>query len=86
MIRRRHESFHSQISAYASLLVAALFVAALEPMTTDDGETSNRPSSSYGGHATQVLWKSTSKLGCALASCQKGGDTHEILICNYDPP
>ncbi|CAM9131009.1 unnamed protein product [Ascophyllum nodosum] len=36
----------------------------------------------YGGHATQILWKSTKELGCALGYC---GD-RTYLVCQYNPP
>ena len=34
------------------------------------------------GHYTQMVWKNTSRLGCAKAEC--GGNV--IVVCNYDPP
>jgi len=34
------------------------------------------------GHYTQVVWHSSKKLGCALASCTNS----EVWVCNYDPP
>lgn len=34
------------------------------------------------GHYTQVVWKNSRKLGCAMAKCQDS----EIWVCNYDPP
>ncbi len=34
------------------------------------------------GHYTQVVWKDTKKVGCAIIKCKKGGT---IVICNYDP-
>lgn len=34
------------------------------------------------GHYTQIVWRATQRLGCAMASC---GDT-EVWVCNYDPP
>jgi uncharacterized protein YkwD len=34
------------------------------------------------GHFTQVVWKSTTQLGCGVAQC-RGMD---IWVCNYDPP
>lgn len=34
------------------------------------------------GHFTQVVWKSTTQIGCGLAQC--GGD--DLLVCNYSPP
>jgi len=34
------------------------------------------------GHFTQLVWRESSKLGCAMAQC-KGND---IWVCEYDPP
>nr|XP_010914119.1 pathogenesis-related protein PR-1 [Elaeis guineensis] len=35
------------------------------------------------GHYTQIVWKSTRRLGCARVVCDDG-DT--FMTCNYDPP
>lgn len=34
------------------------------------------------GHYTQVVWRDTERVGCAIASC--GRD--EVWVCNYAPP
>ena len=34
------------------------------------------------GHYTQVVWKDTSKVGCAMAACK---DKSQIWVCNYTP-
>ena len=34
------------------------------------------------GHYTQLIWKSTKKVGCAKVTC--GGE--QVWVCNYDPP
>lgn len=34
------------------------------------------------GHFTQVVWRNTQRLGCAMASC--GGNA--VYVCSYDPP
>jgi pathogenesis-related protein 1 len=34
------------------------------------------------GHYTQLVWKSTRRVGCAKV--KSGGN--EIMVCNYDPP
>ncbi|CAM9799761.1 unnamed protein product [Scytosiphon promiscuus] len=39
----------------------------------------------YGGHATQILWKSTTALGCVFAECTHGNTPYTYLICQYDP-
>lgn len=35
------------------------------------------------GHYTQVVWKSTSEVGCGKAMC---ADKAQIWVCNYNPP
>ncbi|KAH8378041.1 hypothetical protein KR093_008655, partial [Drosophila rubida] len=43
----------------------------------------NRPSFQYNtGHFTQVIWKSSHKLGVGYA--KKGNNIY--VVCNYDPP
>jgi pathogenesis-related protein 1 len=34
------------------------------------------------GHYTQIVWKITTKVGCAVAKCANG---NIIVVCNYDP-
>jgi uncharacterized protein YkwD len=34
------------------------------------------------GHFTQVIWKTTERIGCGVAYC----DNSEVWVCNYDPP
>ncbi len=34
------------------------------------------------GHYTQVMWKTSKFVGCAIARCQNS----EVWVCNYDPP
>jgi pathogenesis-related protein 1 len=36
------------------------------------------------GHYTQVVWKNSTKIGCAGVICSNGGGI--IYGCNYDPP
>ncbi|MHB8809925.1 MAG: CAP domain-containing protein [Desulfobulbaceae bacterium] len=35
------------------------------------------------GHYTQVVWRSTRRIGCGMATCS---DMSQIWVCNYDPP
>jgi pathogenesis-related protein 1 len=35
------------------------------------------------GHYTQVVWKTTTEIGCGKAVC---GDNSQVWVCNYAPP
>ena len=35
------------------------------------------------GHYTQLVWSTTERVGCAMATCADGS---EIWMCDYDPP
>lgn len=39
------------------------------------------------GHYTQIAWRNSVRLGCAVATCD-GGEfgVQQIWVCNYDPP
>jgi pathogenesis-related protein 1 len=37
---------------------------------------------SGSGHYTQLVWRSTERLGCAKVEC----GSKVIIVCNYDPP
>ncbi|CAM9725433.1 unnamed protein product [Hapterophycus canaliculatus] len=51
-----------------------------------ESQVGSGPPPTYGTQATQVLWKSTSQMGCALRACEKGGLKYDILVCRYSPP
>jgi hypothetical protein len=34
------------------------------------------------GHYTQIVWRNTKSVGCAVAR----GKGVEVWVCNYDPP
>ncbi|KAI4379819.1 hypothetical protein MLD38_006065 [Melastoma candidum] len=36
------------------------------------------------GHYTQIVWRSTTRVGCAVAVCVDGVGT--FMACEYDPP
>ncbi|KAK9076800.1 hypothetical protein SSX86_005134 [Deinandra increscens subsp. villosa] len=36
------------------------------------------------GHYTQIIWKTSSRIGCARVTCFQGRGV--FMICNYDPP
>ena len=51
----------------------------------DEGETYNYAASNSYDHFTQVVWKSTTKVGCAWKDCTAQNWGHYV-ICEYDPP
>jgi len=36
------------------------------------------------GHASQVLWKNSQKVGCGYSKCSNHGDDRYFIVCNYD--
>lgn len=38
------------------------------------------------GHYTAIVWRNTTEVGCGVSTCQAGGATWDIWICNYSPP
>ena len=36
-------------------------------------------------HYTQIVWRTTTKVGCARATCKAPGRNWTIWVCNYDP-
>ncbi|ODQ82030.1 hypothetical protein BABINDRAFT_114500 [Babjeviella inositovora NRRL Y-12698] len=49
----------------------------------DEGANYNYNSEDDYDHFTQLIWKSTTKLGCAYIDC--GGAWGRYIICEYDP-
>ncbi|KAL7663483.1 SCP domain-containing protein [[Candida] zeylanoides] len=49
-----------------------------------EGDNWNYGSSSSYNHFTQVVWKDTTKLGCAIKDCSANNWGHYV-ICSYDP-
>eukprot|EP00904_Undaria_pinnatifida_P004992 jgi/Undpi1/1622/HiC_scaffold_11.g05012.m1 len=57
-----------------------------KPMGKNEDEIEGANSvTDYGEHATQILWKSTTELGCALADCTEGVWNYVYLVCQYNP-
>ncbi|CAN0430264.1 unnamed protein product, partial [Scytosiphon promiscuus] len=36
-------------------------------------------------HATQILWKSTTEMGCAVETCKLDGSLYAYVVCQYNP-
>lgn len=43
------------------------------------------PASKMCGHFTQLVWRDTTRVGCALQHCHVAG-TGMLIACEYDPP
>lgn len=55
-----------------------------------DYDYNNPGFSENAGHFTQVVWKSTTQVACAVASCPSGtifpDSASQYVICRYTPP
>lgn len=46
----------------------------------------NKNPNKVTGHFTQVVWRGSTRLGCARNTCSLGGNTGTLWACEYDPP
>lgn len=51
----------------------------------DEGQTYNYQTANEYNHFTQVVWKGSTKMGCAIKDCSKNNWGHYV-VCEYDPP
>jgi pathogenesis-related protein 1 len=80
---------HSNNQKYGENLAAGTS-GALDPESTvamwyDEKKLYKWPNGGFSmntGHFTQVVWTTTSQVGCGTVSCEG----RDIFVCNYDPP
>jgi uncharacterized protein YkwD len=51
----------------------------------DEGQTYNYQTANEYNHFTQVVWKGSTKMGCAIKDCSRNNWGHYV-VCEYDPP
>jgi hypothetical protein len=58
------------------------------PFHSGVNETCSEACRAYGGcgHLTQILWRTTERVGCGQAECTEGKTRKSYWVCNYDPP
>ncbi|TFK45006.1 CAP domain-containing protein, partial [Crucibulum laeve] len=82
---------HSSGGAYGENLAAGTGSFGISnAMTLWMNEADNNPGfSSATGHFTQVVWKTTTQVACAIADCPAGtifGQASKYVVCRYSPP
>jgi hypothetical protein len=79
---------HAQGTGYGENLAAGTNVDAERAVDMWASEEENYTYSpeydfeSNTGHYTQIVWRDTTHIGCASASC----DRSNVVVCRYDPP
>ncbi len=86
---KRNQFAHDPKSPYGENLFAVIGGTAspaeiVEEWASEEKNYDRRTNSCRGecGHYTQVVWRNTRELGCAVA--RRGN--REICVCEYDPP
>ncbi|HEX5656132.1 MAG TPA: CAP domain-containing protein [Polyangiales bacterium] len=57
------------------------------PFESGTNATCSAACERYGGcgHYTQLVWRSTQRVGCGVADCREGAWRKSYWVCNYDP-
>lgn len=81
------ENVYAASAGYGS--TAASVVESWESESSDYDYATNS-CSGVCGHYTQVVWASTTAVGCAMQVCSQnspfGGGSWQLWVCNYAPP
>jgi uncharacterized protein YkwD len=85
----RKQFIHRPNSAYGENLFEITGAAASPAQVVDAWAAESRSydyssnrCSGVCGHYTQIVWRDTKEVGCAVAR----GHGREVWVCNYDPP
>jgi len=86
-----HCHFKHSFGPYGENLAAGYptAAAAIQGWYSESSQYSyNHPEFSHTtGHFTQLIWKSSTQIGCALVSCNgENGTPGKFLVCEYNPP
>lgn len=80
------------IAAYGSPSGSAVGAVALWAAEAADYDYPTNRCSGVCGHYTQIVWRSTQRLGCGVTVCTTGSPfgpgfpTWTFIVCDYDPP
>ena len=85
----RRQFFHRRSSAYGENLYEIMGATVTPAEVANDWASESR-NYSYSsntcrgvcGHYTQIVWRQTQEVGCAVAGDRK----REVWVCNYNPP
>jgi pathogenesis-related protein 1 len=86
---RPNNTMGENLAIYSTSDVATAEIAALwSDEGTDYDYNANACRGAQCGHYTQMVWRSSVGIGCAVAACEDipGFGAGALWVCNYDPP
>lgn len=82
-LQHSHEGYGENLAAGHRSITAAIDAWYAEGASYSYQRASYTPGL---GHFTQLVWKSTTKVGCGIAACNgKHGTPGNLLVCEYSP-